>query len=306
MSLNVAVTGANGYTGRFVAGELLRQGHAVRNLTAHPNRPSGLPRMSVHPLDFADAGSLDKALAGADALVNTYWVRLPPDGHTYDEAVRNTERLATAARRAGVRRIVHVSVARAGDSELPYYRGKARAEDAVRASGVPAAIVRPAVLFGGGDVLINNIAWVLRHLPVFGVPGDGRYPVQPVHVEDHAVLIAGLVVNDDDGIHDSLGPERYTFEELVRMVRWGIGSHALVLRMPPLLAQLGASGMGLLLRDALMTPSELDALMDGLLATDAAPTGTTSLAQWLRSERGEVGRHYASDAKRHVPSTAAS
>jgi len=298
-TMTVAITGANGYTGRLVARRLLADGHAIRNLTNHPQRLADLPPMPTFPLGFDDQARLEEGLAGAEVLVNTYWVRYPRGSMTYDDAVANIRTLVTAARGAGVRRIVHVSIARAGDSDLPYYRGKAAAEAAVRDSGLSAAIVRPTMLFGEGDVLLNNIAWVLRHLPAFGIPGDGRYPIQPIHVEDHAALIASLATGDDEGNHDSLGPERYTFEELVRLVRWAIGSHALVLRMPPALAQLGANGVGLLQHDVMLTPDELRGLMDGLLATDAPPSGNTSLAHWLRAQREVVGRRYTSEMDRH-------
>ncbi|HEY7462924.1 MAG TPA: NAD(P)H-binding protein [Candidatus Limnocylindria bacterium] len=299
MGLRVAITGANGYTGRFVAERLVAEGHAIVNLTNHPDRPADAPVAGTGPLAFEDPAALARGLAGVDVLVNTYWVRYPRGEVTFERAVENIGRLATAAARAGVRRIVHVSIAKAGESELPYYRGKLAGEAAVRASGVPAAIVRPTILFGESDVLMNNIAWAMRHLPVFGVPGDGSYPIQPIHVRDHAELIASLVTSDDTGTHDSQGPERYTFTELLRMVRWAIGSHTLIVRMPPPLAQLGAWGIGLLQRDVMMTPDELRGLMDGLLSTDASPAGHTSLAQWLRAERATIGKRYASELDRH-------
>jgi NADH dehydrogenase len=304
MALRVAITGANAYTGRFVAARLAGDGHAIVNLTNHPDRPADVSLSATVPLSFEDPAGLERGLSGVDVLVNTYWVRYPRGEVTYERAVENIGRLADAAARAGVRRIVHVSIAKAEESELPYYRGKAAGEAAIRAAGLPVAIVRPTILFGESDVLINNIAWVMRHLPVFGVPGNGSYPIQPIHVRDHADLIAALVTGDDTGTHDSQGPERYTFNELVRLVRWGIGSRALILRMPPPLAQLGAWGIGLLQRDVMMTPDELRGLMNGLLSTDAPPAGHTSLAQWLRSERATIGRRYASELDRHFRTTA--
>src|ERR1700694_3402173 len=195
------VTGAFSYSGRFVAAELLERGRSVRTLTNHPRTDGPLAsRIPSYPLDFADGKALTNALRGADTLYNTYWVRAPQGQVTHTVAVENTKRLIDAARHAGIRRIVHTSIANPTASPLSYYRGKAELEEAVRSSGLSYAIVRPTLLFGEGDVLINNIAWLLRHLPVFGIPGDGRYRVQPMPVRDHAALLVHPGLESSDQI----------------------------------------------------------------------------------------------------------
>ena len=121
-------------------------------------------------------------------LYNTYWVRFDHGQTSFANAIESSRMLFYAAKRAGVKRIVHVSITNPSiESPLPYFRGKALVEYALAQSGVPYSIVRPTWIFGGErDVLVNNIAWILRRMPVFALPGDGTYPVQPVHVDDLA------------------------------------------------------------------------------------------------------------------------
>src|SRR5258708_21456004 len=214
------VTGAFSYSGRFVAAELLERGRGVRTLTNHPKPDDPLAaRIPTQPLEFGNNVALVAALTGADTLYNTYWVRAPRVGVPHTIAVENTKLLIEAARRAGVRRIVHTSIANPTASHLSYYRGKAELEDAVRSSSLSYAIVRPTLLFGEGDVLVNNIAWLLRHLPVFGIPGDGRYRLQPMHVRDHAALMVQTGLQSTNRVVDSPGPDLFPFEDLLQLLR---------------------------------------------------------------------------------------
>jgi uncharacterized protein YbjT (DUF2867 family) len=298
------VTGAFSYSGRFVATELLERGRGVRTLTNHPKPGDPLAfRIPAQPLDFEDTATLVAALSGAHTLYNTYWVRAPRVGVSHTIAVDNTKRLIDAARRAGIRRIVHTSIANPTASQLSYYRGKAELEDAVRASGLSYAIVRPTLLFGEGDVLINNIAWLLRHLPVFGIPGDGRYRLQPMHVRDHAALLVEAGLQSSDQILDSAGPDIFTFEQLVNLLRQAMGLHTVVLHMPPALAMVGANIAGRLTGDMLLTRDELDDLMHNILVSHEPPRGRTRLRDWLRTYADTVGRVYASEIGRHYRTT---
>ena len=300
------VTGAFSYSGRFVAAELLERGRGVRTLTNHPRTDGPLAsRIPSYPLDFADGKALTNALRGADTLYNTYWVRAPHGSLTHSVAVENTKALIDAARRAGVRRIVHTSIANPTASSNSYYRGKAELEDAVRSSGLSYAIVRPTLLFGEDDVLVNNIAWLLRHLPLFGIPGDGRYRLQPMHVRDHAALLVHSGLESSDQIVDSAGPDIFTFAELVHLLRHAMGLHTLVLNMPPALAMVGATVAGRLSRDMLLTRDELDDLMRDILISQEPPRGRTRLVDWLRTNADTLGRVYASEIERHYrPATA--
>jgi uncharacterized protein YbjT (DUF2867 family) len=294
------VTGAFSYSGRFIAAQLLEQGRGVRTLTNHPNQDHPLAgRISSAPLDFNDVPSLTAALADADTLYNTYWVRAPRGSLTHRVAVENSKRLIDAARRAGIRRIVHTSIANPQASELSYYRGKTEVEEAVRSSGLSYAIVRPTLIFGEGDVLISNIAWLLRHLPLFGIPGDGKYRVQPIHVKDHASILVQAGADAANLTVDSAGPQIFTFEELVRLLRRAMGLHTVVVHMPAGLAMLGAVLAGRLTGDMMLTRDELDDLMRDILVSHEPPRGTTRLTDWLQINKQQIGRAYASEVERH-------
>ena len=294
------VTGAFSYSGRFVAEQLLERGRGVRTLTNHPrpDHPLGT-RIQSYPLDFSDGAALVTALTGTDTLYNTYWVRAPHGSVTHSVAIENTRHLMEAARRAGVRRIVQTSIANPTASTTSYYRGKAALEDAVRSSGLSYAIVRPTLLFGEGDVLINNIAWLLRHLPVFAIPGDGRYRLQPMHVRDHAGLLVEVGSQPADVIVDSAGPEIFTFDELVHLLRRAMNLRTLVVHTPPVLALAGAILVGRIAGDMLLTRDELKDLMHDILISGEPARGTTRLTDWLPLHRAEIGRRYASELDRH-------
>jgi nucleoside-diphosphate-sugar epimerase len=294
------VTGAFSYSGRFVASDLLKRGRTVRTLTNHPDPSSPLAsEIAVFPLDFSDSDLMKRAMKGADTVYNTYWVRAPQASVTHVTAVENTKRLIQAAREAGVRRFVHTSIANPTASSLSYYRGKAALEEAVRNSGLSYAIVRPTLLFGEGDVLINNISWLLRHLPVFGIPGDGRYRLQPMHVRDHAALLIEAGGDATDCVIDSAGPEVFTFEELVHLLRRAMGLRTLVVHLPARLAMLGATFAGRITGDMMLTRDELDDLMRDILISHEPARGTTRLTEWLQTNAASIGRTYASEMERH-------
>jgi NADH dehydrogenase len=187
MGATVVITGAFSYTGKYATRLLLARGYEVRTLTNHP--PAGCGSVSVSPYNFERPEELRRSLEGASVLINTYWVRFPHGGASFETAVQNSRALIKATKDAGVGRIVHVSIANPSlESRLGYYKGKAEVEQAVIGSGLSYSILRPTVIFGAEDILINNIAWFVRNFPVFGIPGDGRYGVRPIYVEDMARL----------------------------------------------------------------------------------------------------------------------
>ena len=295
------VTGAFGYTGKYIAQRLLDNGDTVRSLTRNPASfsPFG-DRVERHPLDFDDTVQLTESLRGADTLYNTFWIRFAHGEVDHDTAVRNTRSLVDAAGLAGVRRIVHISITGASsDSPLPYFSGKGQVEQYIRESGLCYSIVRPTVIFGPEDILLNNIAWFLRRFPVFPVAGRGDYPVQPVFVEDVAGLAVDSASVDGDVVMDAVGPDTYAFRELVHLIRRTVGGRAFVMPIPPALVYASAQVMGWGLRDVVLTREEIDGLMSGHLVSTDSPTGTTRLPGWLRDHRDTLGRHYASELARH-------
>jgi NADH dehydrogenase len=295
------VTGAFSYTGKYIAQRLLSMGKGVTTLTGHPNRrnPFG-DRVSVAPFDFDNPSELARSLRGATTLYNTYWVRFTQGPVTFDRAVENTKTLIRAAEEAGIRRIVHISVTNAsGDSPLPYFRGKGLVEDAVIHSRLSYAIVRPTVIFGAEDILINNVAWLLRRFPVFALPGSGNYRLQPVFAEDVAEIAVRAAHDDDNITVDAAGPETYTFDELVRLIAEKIRSRARIVHLRPGLALFLSTAIGSMVRDVVLTREELEGLMSNLLVSEGPPTGQTRLSDWLAQNAGSVGVRYASELSRH-------
>lgn len=298
--LNV-VTGAFGYTGRYIARKLLSSGHEVRTITGHPGRASPFgDQVKAYPLDFDDPDALAQNLSGATTLYNTYWIRFPRGAVTFEAAVENTRTLVNAAIQAGVQRLVHISITNPSpDSPLAYFKGKALVEEAIIGSGLAYNIIRPTLIFGAEDVLINNIAWFLRKFPIFPVPGDGDYSVQPVHVEDVAEAAAGAAERGENTIQDCVGPEVYTYEQLIRLIAANVGSKAKIVHLPPGLALFLSRLAGYVVRDVVLTKAEIDGLMAGLLVAAGPPNGQTSLSRWLGENGDTLGRRYASEMDRH-------
>ncbi len=296
-----AVTGAFGYTGKYIAQRLLSMGKTVKTLTGHPNRPNPFgERVSVAPLNFGNSEELVRSLQGAEVLYNTYWIRFPRGQVTFDKAVENTKTLIKAAEDAGVRRIVHVSITNASaDSPLPYFKGKGIVEQAIRSSRLSYAIVRPTVIFGIEDILINNIAWFLKRVPVFAIFGSGAYRIQPIFVEDVAEIAVRAAHQSDNVTLDATGPETITFEGLVRLIANKIGSRARLIHVRPGLALFLSRLMGYAVRDVVLTRDEMEGLMANLLISEGPPMGQTQLSDWLEQNADDIGVSYASEMSRH-------
>jgi NADH dehydrogenase len=295
-----AVTGAFGYSGKYIARRLLDRGTEVLTLTNSPDRrnPFG-GAVRAEPLCFDQPEKLVYALGDVAVLYNTYWVRFNHRGFRMADAVRNTRVLFDAARRAGVRRIVHVSITNpSADSPLEYFRGKAELEEALKASGVSYAILRPAVLFGKEDILINNIAWLLRRFPLFGIFGRGDYRLQPIYVDDLAALAVQQGSLGENTVVDAIGPETFSYRELVETIGRIIGRPRRVVSVPPWLGYAVGIVLGRLLGDVLITRDEIRGLMDDLLYVDAPPAGTTRLTDWAQAHADKLGRHYANELAR--------
>ncbi|HUY18427.1 MAG TPA: NAD-dependent epimerase/dehydratase family protein [Candidatus Binataceae bacterium] len=294
------VTGAFGYTGAAIARRLLQAGRRVRTLTNHPREPNPFgAAIEVASLDFADFKGLVRNLEGAAAFYNTYWLRYPLRGATHTDSVENTLTLMRAARDAGVGKFVHVSITNAArTSPLSYFRGKGVLEEELANSGLPFAILRPTVIFGAGDVLINNIAWMLRRFPIFAIPGAGDYRLQPVFVEDLAEIAIAAADGREDSIIDAAGPDVYRFDELVRLIADAVGSRARIVRVNPALALGAARLIGFLMRDVTLTSDEIAGLTSNLLIANGTPVGRTRFSEWLRANADQLGTRYASELAR--------
>jgi len=296
------VTGAFSYTGSAVARSLLARGLSVRTLTnrREPVHDPG-PGVEAFPLQFAEPERLVEAMRGARVFVNTYWVRYPGVGVSFDSAVRNTAVLFEAARVAGVARIVHVSVSNPTlDSPLGYYRGKAQVEELLRGLGVSYAIVRPTLVVGPRDILVDNIAWFLRRFPVFALPGLGAYRLQPVTLDDVGEIVAEAAMASEDMTVDAAGQETMTFRQLVEAIATAIGRRTPIVAVPPTLALALLRVIGWAVGEVILSREELEGLMTGLLVSKEPPRGTHSVRDWLQDHGGQLGRSYTSEMARHV------
>ncbi len=300
-----AVTGAFGYSGRYIAKRLLDKGHEVITLTNSVNRANPFDgQVKPCPFDFDNPKELTKSLHGVSVLYNTYWVRFNHKMFQHADAVKNTLILYDAAKAANVERIVHVSITNPSeDSPLEYFSGKARLERALADSGILHAILRPTVLFGKEDILINNIAWALRRLPVFGVFGSGEYRLQPIHVDDLASLAVEQGILRANVTIDAIGPETFTYRELVRIIGEAIGKKRHIISVPPSLGLLVGSILGKCVGDVMITREEIKGLMADLLSVDSPPAGTTRLTSWIRKHADTLGRRYTSELARRKDRT---
>ncbi len=295
-----AVTGAFGFSGKYIARRLLDKGHRVITLTNSPNRENSFKgQIKAFPFDFDNVESLSESLKGVDVLYNTYWVRFNHKSFTHSVAVTNTLNLFKAAEAAGVKRIVHISITNPDlNSPLEYFKDKAILEQALINSGISYSILRPAVIFGDEDILVNNIAWFLRNLPVFGIPGKGNYGIQPVFVEDLADMAVNAGESNTNNILNAVGPEKFTYREFVTTIGKIIGHNKKTVSMPPFIIYITGLLAGMIKKDVIITKEELKGLMADTLAVDTSPTGKTLITEWAKINAETLGKNYASELGR--------
>ncbi len=298
------MTGAFGFTGKYIAKILIENGIEVRTLTnSHPEESPLSEKIKVFPLNFENQESLVESLKGASVLYNTYWVRFNYKGKrinfNHSLAIENTLKLLNSAKKAGIKRIVHISITNPSeDSPFEYFRGKAKLEKAIINSGISYAILRPALIFGKEGILINNIAWMLRKFPLFTIFGDGKYRIQPIYVEDLAELAIEMGKRDENCIIDAIGPETFTFRELVEKIGEIIGKKRPIIPVPDFIGYLFAFIIGKLLGDMVITKEEIKALKAELLYTYSQPTGKTKFIDWAKENSNLLGKKYLSELKR--------
>ena len=304
--MRIAITGAYGYSGRYIARRLLDAGHELIAVTDSGRRtnPFGA-RVRAVPFNFSDPARLEASLAGVDVLINNYWVRFDhPPLFTHARAVANVKTLFDAAKGAGVRRIIHISITNPDrGSDLPYFSGKAEMEDHLKSTGLSYCILRPTVLFGKEDILINNIAWALRRLPVFGIYGDGCYRLQPIYVDDLAAAAVARIDGPSGEVIDAIGPETFQYRAMVEMIADAIGVRTPIVSMPPRVAYEAIRVLGVVMRDIITTPEEIRGLMEERLYVKSHPLGVTRASDWVRATSQTLGRHYTSEMARRIDRT---
>jgi uncharacterized protein YbjT (DUF2867 family) len=297
-----AVTGAFSYTGSFIARELVERGHVVRTL-ARGDPPVGHPlagAIEVVPLALDHERALVRALEGVDVLYNTFWIRFPHERWSFEWAIAASARLFRAASTAGVRRIVHLSVTKPSlMSSFAYFRAKAAVEEQLLGGAVSAAAIRPSLIYGGRhEILLNNIAWCLRRSPVFPLPRRVCY-VQPIDVRDVAKLAADAAEDSGNEVVDAVGPETFSYRQLVEQIKDAVGSRASLVALPVrAVAALGWAA-SIPLGDPLVTSEELGALTSSLLTSDQPPLGESRFSDWVIEQRDWLGLRYHSELDRH-------
>ena len=272
----IAVTGATGFVGRHIAAVLTRRGHAVRALVRRPIQARTLVSLGVElvPGDLADVAALTTLTRGAHAVVHLVGIIVEKGPATFHAVhVDGTRRVVEAARQAGIERFVHMSAVGARDERgaTPYHRTKWHAEQLVRASGLSHAVFRPSIISGPESAPIRTLARLHRWSPVVPVFGDGRFPTQPVWVEDVALAFALSVEQPSlSGVFELGGPQVLTYEEFLLAIGRAAGHPRPLVHMPLALARAAAGAFDLLGAAAPLTSDQLQMLVEGSATPDNA------------------------------------
>jgi NADH dehydrogenase len=295
-----AVTGAFGYSGKYITQKLLSENVKVITLTNSVNRPNPFgDKVKAFPFNFDNKDELCKTFENVKVLYNTYWVRFNHSTFKHSTAVENTLKMFDAAKIAGVEKIVHVSITNPSkDSKLEYFSGKAILEEALINSGISYSILRPTVIFGKEDILINNIAWIIRKMPLMGVFGDGKYKLQPIYVEDLAELAVSEGKNRENKIIDAIGPETFEYKELVEKIAEIIGVKRKIISVSDSFGYFVGKLIGWLKNDYVITKPEIEGLKADLLYTKSLPAGKTKLTEWIEINKNTLGKVYSNELNR--------
>lgn len=292
------VTGAFGFTGKYIANLLIKKGEKVRTLTSKTDINN--ENIEVFQYNFKDKEYLIKAMSGAEKLFNTYWIRFPYKGLTFEKVVYRTKILIDCAKEAGIKKIIHISITNANSkSKFKYFKYKGIIEEMIKDSKIDYFIIRPTVIFGKESILINNIAWFLRKFPFFVVFGKGKYLVQPIYVEDFAKIAVFESNNSVNKIVDIVGPEIFEFKKMVKLIKTKISSKCKILYLPSFLFQIFISILNFLTKDVVLTTEELKALKENLLYSKEEPIGQKKFTDWIEENKFNIGKEYFSELLRH-------
>jgi len=295
------VTGSFGYIGKYITQELISSGRRVKTITTHPDKPNPFGNdVKAYPYSFDNPGLLISILKGCDTLFNTYWVRFNYGKGTFEKALRNTEILFDSAGKAGIKKIVHISVTNPSETDpLPYYKGKALQEKMLKELGISYCIIRPTLVFGAEDILINNIAWTIRKFPFVPIFGSGDYKVQPIFVEDLASIAIECAEKNTSETLDAIGPETFAYEEMLRIMASALNRDVKFFHIWPNVGILLGKIIGFFVNDVLLTKDELRGLMANKLTSQQTPNGKTKFTEWLKANKETIGDRYTSELDRH-------
>jgi uncharacterized protein YbjT (DUF2867 family) len=269
----VTVFGGTGFVGRRIVRHLTDATAAVRIASRHPVRAEG-DTVEQITADAHDERAVEAAVAGADGVVNAISLYVEHGGDTFHSVhVEAAARIASVARRAGIKRFVHLSGIGADvASPSPYIRNRGEGEAAVQAAFPGAVVIRPAVMFAPDDAFLTTILGMLRTLPVYPLFGDGRTRLQPVHVDDVAAAIAQVLrqAQRPYPIYELAGPRVYSYGELLRTIARAAGLRPLLVRIPFAFWEAGA-GLAEMLPRPPLTRNQVELMQIDTTASDGRP-----------------------------------
>ena len=256
----VLVTGATGFLGRRVIRELLDRGDQVRCLVHTPGRERIFHHRDVEVQygSVRNPESLSNAFYDVEAVAHLVGIIRPRRRDSFEGIHREgTINVLTAAKEAGARHFLHVSViGSANDRTYPYLYTKWLGEQEVINSGLPYTIFRPSMLYGEGDEFLNALAGLVRLFPLVPVIGSGNNRMQPLAADDLARCIAATLGREDlkGRTLDLGGPGRLNYNELVSEVAKAMGKRHLKVHLPTwLMYAVAKVSQGLLSRAPITT-----------------------------------------------------
>lgn len=299
----VVVLGGTGFIGRAYAWRCAAHGLSQQLTIATRSAVHGaelrpLPCVALVECDVNDPKGLSGVIAGADVVVNLVGILHGRDADFQRMHIDLPLSIGELSRLHGVGHIVHLSaLGAAGDAPSMYLRSKAAGEAALQRSGVPLSVIRPSVVFGAEDRLINLFACLQAIFPVIPLAGaDAR--LQPVWVRDVAQAIWTLVQQGpaSAGVYEAVGPHVLTLRELVRCAGRLSGHTRPIWPLPAALGWLQACVLELLPGRTLMSRDNLRSLQVDAVASSRFPTlqalgiAPASIEQAWAQERGDHGQ----------------
>ena len=269
----VTVLGGTGFVGRRVVRHLCESGATVRVASRHPGPPEG-DNVEQIAVDAHDERSVEAAVAGADGVVNAISLYVEHGSDTFHSVhVEAAARIASVARRAGAKRLVHLSgIGADAASSSPYIRSRGEGEAAVQSAFPGAVIIRPAVMFASDDGFLTAILRLLRSLPVYPIFGDGRTRLQPAYADDVAAAITKVLQQSKkpSPVYELAGPRVYSYEELLRTIARAAGLRPVLMRMPFALWD-AIAGVAAILPHPPLTRNQVELMQIDTTASDNLP-----------------------------------
>ena len=293
------VTGAFGYTGKYITRRLLNAGRRVRTITGHPKRANSFGnQVEIAPMDFSDRAGLVRSLRGASVLYNTYWVRFNHGRATFDEAVANSRVLIEAAREAGRpqdRASQHrQSFARFAPSVLFGQSAGRKSDRGFRTCPTPSSGPRSSSV---SKIFSSTISRGSRAISrICNSRDPDNIELQPIFVEDLAELATSSARQENSLVLDAVGPEIFAFEDLVRQIALAVGAKPRFIHVSPRVALQMLRLVGPIVGDVILTREEIEGLMANLLVSKHPATGQTRFTAWLCSK---CHRHWVHNTPRN-------